>query len=189
MAAAAASSAGDDRVTSSRRGFAPRDLGVESRSTPRSLRAKLVRDDIPAAVTCQPVPRAARLARGDMRPVHQLVHSRTRVRPRYALLPLEGFPDSRLPTWPDAQVKVLAAPALGAQFAQYLIDLPAGKRGEFAADDAIETFYYVVSGGGKVGPAQLVRAGSFGLLPSGAALAVDTAAEAIRLIVLRKRYE
>jgi glyoxylate utilization-related uncharacterized protein len=49
------------------------------------------------------------------------------VRPRSALLPLEGFPASRLPTWPDAVVKVLAAPALGAQFAQYLIELPAGR--------------------------------------------------------------
>ena len=47
-----------------------------------------------------------------MRPVQQLVHSRTRVCSKYALMPLEGFPFSRLPSWPDAQVRVLASPAL-----------------------------------------------------------------------------
>jgi (S)-ureidoglycine aminohydrolase len=123
-----------------------------------------------------------------MRPVEKLVHTRTRVRPRYALMPLEGFPVSRLPTWPDAQVKVLASPRLGAEFVQYLIDLPAGKRGEFTADDRIETFYYLLDGGGKTGPDHSVRAGSFGLLPPGASLSFS-ATDAARLLVLRKRYE
>ena len=122
-----------------------------------------------------------------MRPVDQLVHSRTRVRNRYALLPLEGFPASRLPTWPDAAVKVLAAPALGAQFVQYLIELPAGRAGTFAADERLETFYFVLDGAGKA-DGTATRAGSFGLLPPGQAVAVE-ASDAMRLIVLRKRYE
>jgi (S)-ureidoglycine aminohydrolase len=127
-----------------------------------------------------------------MRSPQQLVHSRTRVRPRYALMPLEGFPASRLPAWPDAQVRVLASPALGAQFVQYLIDLPAGGRGEFPADDAAETFYYVLSGTGRLGggggAGDALRPGSFGLAPPGHGLAVE-AREPLRLLVLRKRYE
>src|SRR3954462_11780327 len=107
-----------------------------------------------------------------MRPPHELVYSRARVRQRYALLPLEGFPTSRLPSWPDAEVRVLAAPALGASFVQYLIDLPANKRGEFAGDDALETFYFVLSGAATFGKDRELKPGSFGLLPPGHATAI-----------------
>jgi len=123
-----------------------------------------------------------------MRPPTELVYSRARVRQRYALLPLEGFPTSRLPTWPDAEVRVLASPALGAQFVQYLIDLPANKRGEFAGDDRLETFYFVLTGAGTLGKSREIKPGSFGLLPPGHATAIR-ATEALRLIVLRKVFE
>ena len=48
-----------------------------------------------------------------MRSQNQLLGSRARVKPRYALLPLEGIPYSRLPEWPHSQARVLAGPALG----------------------------------------------------------------------------
>src|SRR5688572_31994514 len=123
-----------------------------------------------------------------MRPPNELVYSRARVRQRYALFPLEGYPASRLPSWPDADVRVLAAPALGASFVQYLIDLPAGKRGEFAGDDRLETFYFVLNGTGTLGKGRDLKPGSFGLLPPGHATAVR-AADAMRIIVLRKVFE
>lgn len=128
-----------------------------------------------------------------MRPVHQLVHARTRVRPRYALMPLEGFPDSRLPTWPDAKVKVLASPALGAAFVQYLIDLPAGAGGAFPADRGVETFYFVLSGVGQfcdgAGVERALRPGSFGLTPPNHGTEITAGGEPLRVTVLRKRYE
>ena len=68
------------------------------------------------------------------------------VRPRYALLPLEGFPPSKLPAWPGSEARVLAAPALGAEFVQYLLNVPTGRGTEHAADSQIETFFYVLSG-------------------------------------------
>jgi (S)-ureidoglycine aminohydrolase len=114
-----------------------------------------------------------------MRAPHQLVHSRARLRQRYALFPLEGYPTSRLPNWPDAEVRVLASPALGAQFVQYLIDVPAGKSGRFGGDERIETFAYVLSG-----PA----AGIFSLLPPGSEF-TWRAESASRLLVLRKAFE
>jgi (S)-ureidoglycine aminohydrolase len=127
-----------------------------------------------------------------MRPPHQLVHSRARVRQRYAMFPLEGYPTSRLPNWPDAEVRVLAAPALGAQFVQYLIDLPAGKRGRFDATPDIETFFFALDGKGAFtdgnGVEMGVRAGHFGLTPPGKATHV-VADQALRLIVLQKRFE
>lgn len=127
-----------------------------------------------------------------MRPIQALVHARTRVRDRYALMPLEGYPVSRLPSWPHADVRVLASPALGAQFVQYLIDLPAGRTGAFAPDPSIETFYYAMSGAGTFsdgsGTKHEIASGHYGLLPPGK-LAQFTASDALRLIVLRKRYE
>ena len=127
-----------------------------------------------------------------MRAVGQLVHARTRVRDRYALMPLEGFPFSRLPTWPEAQVRVLASPALGAQFVQYLIDVPAKSSGVFPADDVTETFFYVVSGAGRfrdgAGVDRELKPGSYGLTPPGKSMGVSAGAP-LRLIVLRKRYE
>lgn len=125
-----------------------------------------------------------------MRPIHQLVHSRTRVTSRYALLPLEGFPASRLPSWPTAVVKVLASPRIGAEFVQYLIELPAGERGEFAADPHIETFHYVLDGTGRFddGEGHDLRPGSFGLVPPERATRI-VATTPIRLLVLRKKYE
>jgi (S)-ureidoglycine aminohydrolase len=124
-----------------------------------------------------------------MRPHHLLVHSRTRVRSRYALMPLEGFPLSRVPGWPaEAEVRVLASPELGARFVQMLIDLPAGRAGEFASDDRIETFYYVISGAGSTADHPGQRAGSFGLIPPGQPLRFS-ASEPTRLLIHRKRYQ
>jgi (S)-ureidoglycine aminohydrolase len=129
-----------------------------------------------------------------MRPVNQLVHSRARVRQRYALLPIEGYPASRLPTWPSAQCKILAAPALGAAFSQYLIDLPAQATGQFTAETQIETFHYVLSGAGRFhgGAHQkhALSAGSFGLTPPGASAEFRADEDQpLRLLLLRKRYE
>lgn len=121
-----------------------------------------------------------------MRPHASLVHSRTRVTNRYALMPLEGYPYSRIPSWNDAQVRVLSSPPLS-KFAQYLIDLPAGKRGTFEGQDQIETFFYVLSGAGTVGKAE-IRTGSFGLLAPGKPGGF-TAETDLSLLVLQKRYQ
>jgi (S)-ureidoglycine aminohydrolase len=127
-----------------------------------------------------------------MRPIHQLVHARTRVEARYALMPLEGFPASRLPNWPTATAKVLASPRLGAEFVQYLIELPAGGQGQFAADSSIETFHYVLSGEGEslnsTAADRGLKPGSFGLTAPTQGLSVK-ATTAMRLLILRKKYE
>lgn len=81
-----------------------------------------------------------------MRKQNELLGSRATVREHYALLPLEGIPYSRLPEWPEAEIRVLAAPALGANFAQYLIDLNPGNTGSHDADGAVEHFIFVLQG-------------------------------------------
>lgn len=126
-----------------------------------------------------------------MRPPEQLVHSRACASGRFAMFPLEGYPPSRLPSWPGAEVRILAAPAMGAGFAQYLIDLPGGGSGQFAADERIETFYFVLSGTGRFhGVAEPISAGSFGLTPPRASAHFSAdAGQGLRLIIVRKQFE
>jgi (S)-ureidoglycine aminohydrolase len=108
-------------------------------------------------------------------------------------MPFEGFPISRLPSWPNAQVKVLASPALGARFVQYLIELPSDSVGTFEPDETVETFVYVLSGIGRVleggsGNRQ-IREGGYGLFAPGESVGFAARGTPLRLLVLRKRYE
>jgi (S)-ureidoglycine aminohydrolase len=127
-----------------------------------------------------------------MRKQTELLGSRTRVEARYALIPLEGIPFSRLPEWPEAEVQVLAAPALGAEFAEYRIQLAPGTGGHHPADGEIEHFLFVLDGtielsldpGGTAG----LSAGGYALVPPKSGYRVR-ATEAATLLLLRKRYE
>lgn len=127
-----------------------------------------------------------------MRNPDELVHSRACVTPHYAVLPLEGYPTSRLPGFGDADVYVLASPAIGAGFVQYLVDLPAGVSGDVRRDAATEVFYFVLSGTGQAQvasePGRDLSAGNYGLIPPGTDLRLS-ASTAMRVLVLHKRYE
>lgn len=126
-----------------------------------------------------------------MRAQHQLLHSRARVRPRYAVCPLEGYPLSRLPHWPDVEARVLASPALGASFVETLVDPRKGQGGAARADGRVETFYYVVSGAGELtvdGRRHALAAGGYALVPPTADHGFTATADA-RLLLLKKAYE
>lgn len=126
-----------------------------------------------------------------MRAQNQLLFSRARVRPRYALFPLEGYPVSRLPQWPGVEARVLASPALGAAFVEYLLDPKKGQGGGGKADGRTETFFYVVAGRVDLtagGTKHSLAEGGYALVPPTADYAVAAAADS-RLIALKKAYE
>jgi (S)-ureidoglycine aminohydrolase len=126
-----------------------------------------------------------------MRKAEQLVHGRARVTQRYALLPLEGFPASRLPSCPDAEARVLASRSLGANFLQLLVELPAGRTWKPESPPGVENFYFVISGRGKSrdgASTHAIETGAFGLLPPGSELQL-TAQDALRILLLQKKYE
>ncbi|MDX1944038.1 MAG: (S)-ureidoglycine aminohydrolase [Pirellulaceae bacterium] len=127
-----------------------------------------------------------------MRTPQQLLHGRTRVRPRYALLPLEGYPPSKLPAWPGVEARILAAPALGAEFVQYLLNVPSGRGTEHAANSQIETFFYVLAGEVRLAigtsPAKSLVEGGFALVPPAANYKLEARTDS-RLLMLKKRYE
>jgi (S)-ureidoglycine aminohydrolase len=125
-----------------------------------------------------------------MRAQHQLLHSRTRVKPRYALFPVEGIPFSRLPDWKNTDVRILAAPVLGANFVEYLLDLKAGAIAKVTADESIETFFYVLSGSAKLtvdGELNDLAAGGFALVPP--TMNFEVSSGGAQMLMLRKRYE
>ena len=106
-----------------------------------------------------------------MRTPNQLVHTRTRVRNRYALMPIEGFPPSRLPRWKDTEAKILAAPVLGAGFVQALLTVQPGGGTNQPADDRTQTFIYTLSGGADLtiaGHRVTLGPGGFAYIPHAA---------------------
>jgi (S)-ureidoglycine aminohydrolase len=126
-----------------------------------------------------------------MRSQTDLRHTRTRVRQRYALLPLEGYPTSVLPHWSGTEARILASPALGAEFVQYLLHLQPGGGTERPADGATELFVYLLSGEAELtldGRTHALAEGGFALVPRTAAYRV-AATTACSLLALRKRFE
>ena len=76
-------------------------------------------------------------------------HNRGVVRRNYAFMPPEGVLVSRLPHFQKTIARILAAPVLGAGFAQYLLEIePGGGMATSFAEDGIQHFYYGLSGEG-----------------------------------------
>jgi (S)-ureidoglycine aminohydrolase len=107
-------------------------------------------------------------------------------------MPLEGFPPSRLPVWNGTEARVLCAPALGAQFAEYLLEIGAGGGTQHRADDRIETFLYILTGNAEMtidrSPPISLSDGGFALVPASASFTLRALAPTTALM-LRKAYE
>jgi (S)-ureidoglycine aminohydrolase len=127
-----------------------------------------------------------------MRAPHELLHSRTRLRSRYALFPWEGYPPSKLPAWPGVEARILTSPAMGAAFAEYLLDVKAGQATRHKADGRVETFFYVLAGEFRLvvdgNRDEKLGVGGFALVPPDADYKLSAASDG-RLLMLRKAYE
>jgi (S)-ureidoglycine aminohydrolase len=123
-------------------------------------------------------------------PQSGLVLSRAVVRRDYAILPPEGVAPSVLPEWRETVAKVLAAPAMGARFAQYLLELAPGGGSRQTLPGPIEAFFYLLDGRIELeasGARQVLEPGGFAYLAPGGSFQVK-AASASRLLWLKKRY-
>lgn len=122
-------------------------------------------------------------------------HNRAVVRSNYAFLPPEGVLNSRLPGYEATIVRFLAAPVMGAQFAQFILEIAVGGGTRHALVEAgIQQFHYVLSGtvqmsiGGSL-PKELTT-GGFVYVPPGSALTMKNIGDGpARIIGLRKRYQ
>lgn len=125
-----------------------------------------------------------------MRALNQLVHSRARIRQRYALFPLEGYPPSRAPNWRDTEIRVLAAPAIGARFVQHHLTIAPNGAGKRKSDGRTESFVYILSGRATLrSPKEAtLTTGGFAFIPHASDFEIS-AAEATTALLLHKHYE
>jgi (S)-ureidoglycine aminohydrolase len=117
-------------------------------------------------------------------------HTRAVVAPRYALFTPPGFVRALLPGWPGAPCAVVISPAIGARFAQTIVELGPGARGERAHPDD-ELLLYVISGAARVSVGDLaaeLAPGGYAYLPPGAAYDVRAAGASAGLLVFQRRY-
>ena len=124
-------------------------------------------------------------------PQKGLVTSRVVVARNFAILPPEGIPASTLPGWRDTEVRILTAPAMGAAFAQYQLDLAPKGGANVKLAGGIEAFFYCLTGDATIGAdgaAIEMKPGGFCYLPPGASFTLE-AAKASRLLWLKKKYE
>ncbi len=119
-----------------------------------------------------------------------LVVSRAVVRRNYAILPPEGMAASVLPEWRDTVARVLAAPAMGARFAEYLLEVAPGGGTEQHLREDLQMFLYVLGGQAELdlnGKSQRLAAGGFAYGRPGSRFALR-AASTLRLLWLKKSY-
>jgi (S)-ureidoglycine aminohydrolase len=124
-------------------------------------------------------------------PQHGLVGSRAVVDRLYAILPPEGIPESVLPGWARTTVRILAAPAMGARFAEYLIDVAQDGGAESALPAGVEGFLYLIAGSVRVdvnGRGHTLGPGGYSYASPGARYTVR-ALSASRLLLLKKRFQ
>lgn len=79
-----------------------------------------------------------------------LVVSRAVVRRNYAILPPEGMATSVLPEWRDTVARVLTAPAMGARFAEYLLEVAPGGGTQQSLREDVQMFLYLLDGQGEL---------------------------------------
>jgi (S)-ureidoglycine aminohydrolase len=128
---------------------------------------------------------------GVVMPQKGLVTSRVVVARNFAILPPEGIPATTLPGWRDTEVRILTAPAMGAAFAQYRLDVAPRGGATVKLGSSIETFFYCLDGDASIaadGAAIALKPGGFAYLPPGAVFTLE-AAKASRLLWLKKKYE
>jgi len=121
--------------------------------------------------------------------------SRHAVRRNYALLPPEGLMPSVIPSFANTTINVLAAPALGASFVQFIAHIgPGGGSRRPLGEVGIQRFYYVLSGSIAIEVGtdgfQTLTPGCYAYIPPGVSHSiVNDGDETARLIGLKKRYE
>ncbi len=118
-------------------------------------------------------------------------HNRGIVRPNYAFIPPDGVLMSRLPHYAGTTVRFLAAPSLGAGFAQFILEIePGGGTTEPFTDD-VQTFLYVLQGTATLTLEHTphpLQPGAYAYLPPGTPFTLRADAPT-RILAVRKRWQ
>ncbi|MGI4954006.1 MAG: (S)-ureidoglycine aminohydrolase [Janthinobacterium lividum] len=119
-------------------------------------------------------------------------HNRGVVRRNYAFIPPDGVLKSRLPAYEHTAVRFLAAPSLGAGFAQFILEIePGGGTAQPIVSD-VQHFLYVLSGAVQLvldAPCDLPEGGYAYIPPYQGFTLRNTGDVPARVLALKKRYE
>jgi (S)-ureidoglycine aminohydrolase len=119
--------------------------------------------------------------------------NRTMVTPNYAVMPPEGILPSRMAGFVGTQIRFHTSPAMGARFAQALLDIGPDGGTTAPREDGLEHFLYVTDGALEIGvPGETRRLGPGGYcyVPAGLAYVIRAGAELSgRAIWIKRPYE
>ncbi|TSH95125.1 (S)-ureidoglycine aminohydrolase [Verticiella sediminum] len=111
----------------------------------------------------------------------------------YAVMPPEGVLESRLPNFRATRARVLAAPALGARFAQILLQIAADGGMEKPRCDSLQHFLYVVEGAAELvldGATHRLTPGQYAYVPVACAFRLRAAdGAATEVMWIQKPYQ
>lgn len=118
-------------------------------------------------------------------------HNRGVVTAQYAVMPPDGILASRLPGFVGTTVRIQTAPAMGARFAQMLLEFEAGGGTTATRNEGLQHLFFLLSGSVEVeigGEAHRLRPDGYAYVPAGTSYALR-AGEESRLIWIKKPYE
>ena len=122
------------------------------------------------------------MTRRDVLPPGIAGHNRTMVTPHYAVMPPEGILESRLPGFERTRIRFHATPAMGANFAQALLEIEEGGGTPAPLNDGLEHFFFVVEGDAEItadGQARRLDAGGYAYVAAGKSYLIAGAAKVI----------
>ena len=118
-------------------------------------------------------------------------HNRTMVTPHYAVMPPEGILESRLPGFARTKIRFHTSPAMGANFAQALLEMEDGGGTTTPLQDGLEHFLYVLDGTAEIvadGQARHLDAGGYAYIAAGRACAIRAMGGPARAIWIKRPY-
>jgi (S)-ureidoglycine aminohydrolase len=127
-----------------------------------------------------------------MLPPGILSNSRTRVKNYYAMLPSIGIVESILPNFKNTIARVQVSSAIGAQFAQILLELGKGAVTIDPIESDLEHFFFVLEGAISIeyqGDNEQLIDGGFAYLPPGSSTTISNQiADTSRVIWVKRRH-
>lgn len=126
-------------------------------------------------------------------PAGIFAHSRGVVTPQYAVMPEEGILRSRLPAFEKTDVRVQTSPAMGARFAQILLQIEQGGGTTSPQNDGLEHFFYALDGQIEIsidGSTSTLEPHGFAYVPAGCPYTLKSEhIDGGRVIWIKRPYE
>ena len=118
--------------------------------------------------------------------------SRAAVTPQYAVMPMEGVLESYLPGFAETTVRFLTSPAMGARFAQCILELHPDGGTTATRNDGLEHVFYLLDGAVELtvgADAHQLEPHGYAYVPAGMSYAIRNSGQGeTRLMWIKRPY-